>query len=360
MTFKDSHRPIQTPHEDPLVVEMKIANLRVGRVLIDSGSSVDIITMDCLRKLKYEEKDLIPIDQPLVGFGGQSVHPLGSVKLPTRLGEKKAGRNVIVDYLVVDTCLPYNVIIGRPTLNKVKAAISTYQLLLQFKGDDGKVAQLFGDQKSAREFYFNSLKCKTEGPTRKRKSPEPEEPLPVMGIYVADNPKRYERPHPADRDEEVCIDERRGRTVRIGKQVPKETKVQILEVIKEFQDVFAYSVDEMPDIDPNLMVHRLNIREGHRPVKQKLRHQGAERSAAAYEEVQKLLAAGFIRECQYTEWLANVVLVRKQTGAWRMCVDFTDLNKACPKDDFPLPKIYRLVDSTAGHALFSFMDANAG
>ena len=91
-----------------------------------------------------------------------------------------------------------------------------------------------------------------------------------------------------------------------------------------------------------------------------LRHQGAERSAAASEEVQKLLAAGFIRECQYTEWLANVVLVRKQTGAWRMCVDFTDLNKACPKDDFPLPKIDRLVDSTAGHALFSFMDANAG
>ncbi|XP_010693422.1 uncharacterized protein LOC104906380 [Beta vulgaris subsp. vulgaris] len=69
-TFKDSRRPIQTPHDDPLVVEIKIANLRVGRVLIDSGSSADIITMDCLRKLKYEEKDLAPIDQPLVGFGG--------------------------------------------------------------------------------------------------------------------------------------------------------------------------------------------------------------------------------------------------------------------------------------------------
>ncbi|XP_048493203.1 uncharacterized protein LOC125493737 [Beta vulgaris subsp. vulgaris] len=93
MTFKDIHRPIQTPHDDPLVVEMKIANLRVGRVLIDSRSSADIITMDCLRKLKYEEKDLTHIDQPLVGFVGQSVHPLGSVKLPTRMGEKGAGRN---------------------------------------------------------------------------------------------------------------------------------------------------------------------------------------------------------------------------------------------------------------------------
>ncbi|XP_010687401.1 uncharacterized protein LOC104901512 [Beta vulgaris subsp. vulgaris] len=162
MTFKDSHHPIQTPHDDPLVVEMKIANLRVGRVLIDNGSSADIISMKCLRKLKYQETDLSPIDQPLVGFGGQSFHPLGSVKLPTRMGEKGAGRNVVVDYLVVDTNLPYNVIIGPPTLNKVKAAISTYQLVLQFEGEEGKVARLFGDQKSARECYVNSLKNRDE------------------------------------------------------------------------------------------------------------------------------------------------------------------------------------------------------
>ncbi|XP_010678170.1 uncharacterized protein LOC104893735 [Beta vulgaris subsp. vulgaris] len=311
-TFKDSHRLIQTPHDDPLVVEMKIANLRVGQVLIDSGSSVDIITMDCLRKLKYEEKDLSPIDQPLVGFGGQFVQPLGSIKLPTQMGEKGAGRNVIIDYLVVDTSLPYNVIIGRPTLNKVNAAISTYQLLLQFKGHDGMVARLFGNQKSARECYVNSLKSSDGGISRKRKCPEPEEPLPVMGLYMADNPKQYERPRLADRDEEVCIDSEQGRTVRIGKQVPKGIRTRILEVIKEFQDVFAYTVDEMPGIDPKLMVHRLIIREGYKSIKQKLRHQGAERSAAASEEVQKLLATGFIRECQYTEWLANVVLVESK------------------------------------------------
>lgn len=77
-------------------------------------------------------------------------------------------------------------------------------------------------------------------------------------------------------------------------------------------------------------------------------------------EEKKSLAAGFIRECQYTEWLANVVLVHKSFGAWRMCIDFTDLIKVCPKDDFRLPKIDTLVDSTAGHALFNFMESNAG
>jgi len=72
---------------------------------------------------------------------------------------------------------------------------------------------------------------------------------------------------------------------------------------------------------------------------------------------QKLLEAGFIQECQYPEWILNVVLVRKPNGTWRMCVDFTDLNKACPKDSVLLPKIDKLVDVIAEHALLSFMDA---
>ena len=70
-----------------------------------------------------------------------------------------------------------------------------------------------------------------------------------------------------------------------------------------------------------------------------------------------MLAAGFIREVHYPEWLTNVFLVKKANGKWRMCVDFTDLNKACLKDSFPLPRIDQLVDSIAGHKLLTFMDA---
>ena len=70
--------------------------------------------------------------------------------------------------------------------------------------------------------------------------------------------------------------------------------------------------------------------------------------------------SSFIREVHYPEWLANVVLVKKANGKWRMCMDFTDLNKACPKDSFPLPRIDQLVDSTTGHKLLSFMDAFLG
>ena len=75
------------------------------------------------------------------------------------------------------------------------------------------------------------------------------------------------------------------------------------------------------------------------------------------DEVSKLLSVGFIREVYYPDWLINVVLVKKTNGKWRMCVDFQDLNKTCPKDSFPLPMIDQLVDSTAGYKLLTFMDA---
>jgi len=77
-------------------------------------------------------------------------------------------------------------------------------------------------------------------------------------------------------------------------------------------------------------------------------------------KVQKLLGPGFTGECQYPEWISNVILVKKPNGTWKMCVDFTDLNKAYPKDNYPLPKINKLVDATAEHALLSFMDAFSG
>ena len=78
------------------------------------------------------------------------------------------------------------------------------------------------------------------------------------------------------------------------------------------------------------------------------------------DEVNKLLAANFIREVYYTDWLANVVLIKKANRKWRMCVDFTDLNKACPKDSFPLPRIDQLMDSMARHRLLTFMDTFSG
>ena len=92
-------------------------------------------------------------------------------------------------------------------------------------------------------------------------------------------------------------------------------------------------------------------------VQERRRVFALEQNKAVMDKVDKLLAAKFIKEVYYLEWLANIVMVKKANGKWRMCVDFTDLNSACLKDNFPLPKIDQLMDSTVGHKLLTFINA---
>jgi hypothetical protein len=148
--------------------------------------------------------------------------------------------------------------------------------------------------------------------------------------------------------------------VRVGSQLPRELKETLLAFLKQNDDEFAWSHEDMPGIPPSVIVHKLMVDLSHRPIKQKRLNVASERNKAAAEEVRKLLQAGFILEVDYPEWLSNVGLVKKSNGKWRMCVDFNDRHKACPKDSFPLPRIDLLVDSTSGHELFSFMDAFSG
>nr|KYP49805.1 Transposon Ty3-G Gag-Pol polyprotein [Cajanus cajan] len=116
----------------------------------------------------------------------------------------------------------------------------------------------------------------------------------------------------------------------------------------------------MPGVDPKVMCHKLSICAEARPIAQRKRKMGNERKLAVDTEVAKLLDAGFIREVHYTTWLANVVMVKKSNGKWRMCTDYTSLNKACPKDAYPLPNIDRLVDGASGHGMLTFLDAYSG
>ena len=113
----------------------------------------------------------------------------------------------------------------------------------------------------------------------------------------------------------------------------------------------------MLGIPANIIQHRLNMDPKKKPVQQSRRVFALERNKAVMNEVNKLLAANFIKEVYYLEWLSNVIMVKKANGKWRMCVDFMNLNNACSKDNFPLPRIDQLVDSTAGHKLLTFTDA---
>jgi hypothetical protein len=116
----------------------------------------------------------------------------------------------------------------------------------------------------------------------------------------------------------------------------------------------------MPGIPREVVEHSLDIQPHSRAVQQRLRHFNEERRLAIGVELRKLLEAGFIKEVFHPTWIANPVLVKKKNGKWRMCVDYTGLNKACPKVPFPLPRIDQIVDSTAGCKLLCFLDAYSG
>jgi hypothetical protein len=103
--------------------------------------------------------------------------------------------------------------------------------------------------------------------------------------------------------------------------------------------VFAWSAKDLTGVDRNFIEHRLNIDPSVKPRKQKLRKMSDDKVVAVKSEVQRLLDATVIREVMYPKWLANTVSVKKKNGKWRMCIDFTDLNKATPKDNYPLPRM---------------------
>jgi hypothetical protein len=134
----------------------------------------------------------------------------------------------------------------------------------------------------------------------------------------------------------------------------------LIDFLRANVDIFAWSPSDMPGIPREVAEHSLDIRAGSKPVKQRLRRFDEEKCQAIGEEIHRLLAAGFIKEVFHPEWVAHPMLVKKKNGKWRMCVDYTSLNKACPKHPFPLPCIDQIVDSTAGCELLSFLDAYSG
>ena len=150
------------------------------------------------------------------------------------------------------------------------------------------------------------------------------------------------------------------KTIRIGTTLKPEMKTRLIQFLKENLDLFAWTHEDMPGISPKVIQHKLNIDPERKLVQQRWWVFAPEWNQVITNEVNKLLSVGFIREVYYPDWLANVVLVKKANGKWRMCMDFIDLNKAYPKDSSPLPRINQLMDSTARHKLLTFMDAFSG
>jgi len=281
----------------------------------------------------------------------------------------------------------------------------------------GKVILIKSDQEEARKYYENSLKTKRsvvmvieqppvldsqielealEDATPVESTPVDALPRGVMPVEDAHTEGRYRDASPAEEEPEEAmpdafvgatpmeedstneslaenvqneqprlegnIVERQigGKVFKLGRLLSLGEQEEIDAVISRHLDAFAWTAADMSGIDPDFVCHRLTMDAKVRRVRQRRRKFNEERCLVVKEVTQKLLSAEHIREIQYPEWLANVVLVKKANGKWRMCVDLTNLKKACPKDSYPLPNIDALVDNASSCKMLSFLDAFSG
>jgi hypothetical protein len=135
-------------------------------------------------------------------------------------------------------------------------------------------------------------------------------------------------------------------TVLVSEDLLPAEEERLISCLNCNKDVFAWSALYLVGVSRTIIEHSLGIDPTMRPKKQKLRKMSDEKIEVVKAEIHRLLEAKFIEPIAYPTWLANVIMVQNKNGKWRMCIDFTNLNKACPKDNFPLLRIDKIIDST--------------
>nr|GEY32557.1 reverse transcriptase domain-containing protein [Tanacetum cinerariifolium] len=211
---------------------------------------------------------------------------------------------------------PYNGIIGRPGLKAIQAVPSTVHGMLKFPTEEGIV--------TIRSSLLIPAECAsvdTSSVTSEEKKARP------TNLTVPQ--------HPNFPDQEVVV----------GGSLSDKGRTELCSLLKKNLDIFAWQPSDMTGVPRSVAEHRLNVREGCPPLRQKKMGQAPERTKAIQAEVEKLVEAWIMREVYYHDWQSNPVMVIKYDGSWRMCVDFTDLNKACPQDCYSLPEIDWNVES---------------
>jgi hypothetical protein len=330
-----------------MVISCVIKGFLIHNVLVDISSAADIIFAKAFRHMQEPEDKIHDATHPLCGFGGRQIVALGKITMPVTLGFVHNTRTEQVVFDIVDMEYPYNAIISRGTLNAFEAILHPAYLCMKIPSEQGPIAT-HGSQEPARKAEGNWTDSKAihnidgveaceQYKYRREKAASPDQPKPML----------------------LCEDIAEQK-VLLGSQLSEEQEKTLIRFLFNNKDVFAWSANDLCGVNMDVIEHSLNVDPSFRPRKQRLRKMSDDKAEGARNEVKRLLSAGVIREVKYPEWLANTVMVKKANGKWRMCIDFTDLNKACPKDEFPLPRIDSLVDAATSSELMSLLDCYSG
>uniref|UniRef100_A0A2N9I7Z0 RNA-directed DNA polymerase n=1 Tax=Fagus sylvatica TaxID=28930 RepID=A0A2N9I7Z0_FAGSY len=342
ITFTDEDMEVQYPdHRRPLYLSATINEVQVRRALVDTGSCINLIPLSTIQAAEISQRKIQGAPMEIKGFGGVGEYTKGHIQLVLKVGPIVS----LTRFHVVDSVVPYHILLGRPWLHKHQLIPSTYHQCAALYDEitpagEASLAKPIGiplpkweEIKDAPEADLRDLLER-----KKKRKAEASASKSQPQFNATDIPESAEAVEAAAAD-------------------PKTSAKEELEVI----DLSSNSNVHRPvSINPKLVAHSLNVEPGTRPVVQSMRTFHPEVEAQITQEVKKLLAAGFIKPIQHPRWLSNIVPVKKKNGQIRCCVDFRNLNKACPKDEFPLPNMDLLIDSAAGHAMFSFMDGFSG
>jgi hypothetical protein len=342
------------PHMDAMVINCSVAGWDLHKVLVDNGSQADIIFLHAFDRMGISHSLLKPSDNPLYGFGGKGTFPVGKIELPLSFGVAPNARSEQVTFDIVDMVYTYNAIMGRGSINKFEAAIHGLYLCMKIPGPQGMII-VYGNQQTARniERDFVPGQRNVHCLTTQREVPEATRPT-------------------ANELQKAQLQSNDGtKTVPLDQAMPKQTVIiiedptlqdeeKLISCLSRNKDVFAWSALDLVGVSRTIIEHSLGIDPSVRLKKQRLRKMSDEKTEATKAKVHHLLEANFIEPVAYPTWLANVVMVQNKSVKWRMCIDFTSLNKACPKDNFPLPRIDKIVDSATGCEVMSLLDCFSG
>lgn len=238
-------------HNDPLLIDIGIGECQVTEVLVDTGSSVDLIFRDTLDKIGIDLRDMKPSSRTLTGFNGSSEQMIGTIRLPVYAGDVSR----TVKFSVVRAKAPYYAILGTPWLHSMKVIPSTYHQCVKFPGKDGTIRTIRGDQRAARELLIAAVKLQQS-----------------ISLVSAVN-KPIHKIYPQKEEiREVPIDEADvSKVVRIGAYLSDEMQSLIISFLKENASTFAWVTSDMKGIDPAVTSHELNVDPTFKPIRQKRR-----------------------------------------------------------------------------------------
>jgi hypothetical protein len=328
-----------------MVISCVIKGNLVHNVLVVTCSAADIIFAKAFRQMQEQDDKIHDATHPLCGFGGRQIVALGKITMSITFCYVNNTRTKQVLFDIVDMDYPYNAIIGRGTLNAFEAVLHPIYLCMKIPSDQGPIV-VHGSQEVARRAGGNWTDSKA--------------------IHNIDEVKAHQK---HIRDKAASVDQPKSmllcediaeQKVLFRSQLSDEQEKTLLKFLFNNKDVFTWTTNDLCGVNRDVIEHSLNVDLAIRQRKQKLRKMSDDKAKGARNEIKRLLSGGVIREVTYPEWLANTVMVKKANGKWRMCIDFTDLNKACPKDEFPLPRIDSLVDAVATLELMSLLDCYSG